>query len=222
MRIVRLPGVFPPHSDTWMLARALVAEVHAGASSVLELCAGSGAVALAAARAGASVTAVDVSRRSVATVRLNARLRRLRVDAIRGDLLAAVSGRRFDVIASNPPYLPGSSEALPARGRARAWEAGLDGRALLDRICRESPLHLNSGGLLLIVQSSVSGTGASIAELERAGLRVDVAASSSGPLGPLMRRRAADLERRGLIERGARTEELVVIRARLPGSEGPA
>ena len=58
------------------------------------------------------------------TARLNARLNGVRVEALRGDLLAAVPGRRFDVIVSNPPYLPSDGHALPARGRARHTEAG--------------------------------------------------------------------------------------------------
>ncbi|MEA2423400.1 MAG: release factor glutamine methyltransferase, partial [Thermoleophilaceae bacterium] len=105
---MRLPGVFRPRSDTWMLARELVAALGerpggrgAAAATVLELCTGSGAVALEAAAAGASVTAVDVSRRSVATVRLNALLRgRLPVRALRGSLFEPVAGATFDLIAT--------------------------------------------------------------------------------------------------------------------------
>src|SRR3954447_22936885 len=97
MRIVTLPGVFRPRPDSWMLARHLCAQIRPGAS-VLDLCTGSGAIAVAAARHGgaANVTAIDVSRRSVATVRINARLNGVRVRALRGDLFAPVAGERFD------------------------------------------------------------------------------------------------------------------------------
>jgi release factor glutamine methyltransferase len=75
MRIVRLPGVFAPRSDTWMLAAHLRADPRVR-GAVLDVCTGSGAPAISAAFAAArSVTAVDVSRRSPATVRLNARPR---------------------------------------------------------------------------------------------------------------------------------------------------
>ena len=74
-----------------MLAREAVASLNGG-DHVLELCTGSGAVALAVAAAGARVTAVDISRRSVATVRLNALLRAVRVRAMRGSLFEPVSG----------------------------------------------------------------------------------------------------------------------------------
>ena len=205
-----------------MLARAVRDEVAQGRASVLDACTGSGAIALAAAAAGAEVTAIDVSRRSVATVRLNAALRGLRVRVHRGDLLAPVRGRRFDVIATNPPYVPAPSDSLPARGPERAWDAGLDGRALLDRICDEAPAHLAPGGVLLVVQSSICGTEATVERLAVAGLRTEVAVRERGPLGPLMLRRVDDLERRGAIAPGQRDEEVVVIRAERPHAWRPA
>src|SRR3954464_15176268 len=163
MRIVTLPGVFRPRPDSWMLARHLCARVRPGAS-VLDLCTGSGAIAVGAARRGAGpVTAIDVSRRSVATVRINARLNGVRVRALRGDLFAPVAGERFDVIASNPPYLPAEDDALPDHGPARAIDAGTDGRVLLDRICAEAPRHLRPGGALLLVHSSLIGVDRTVA-----------------------------------------------------------
>jgi release factor glutamine methyltransferase len=101
------PGVHRPISDTWMLAAALRAEGPAAGAALLDLCTGTGALAVwAALRLGAEATAVDVSRRAVLLARVNARLNGVRVRAVRGDLLAAVDGERFDVIVSNPPYVP--------------------------------------------------------------------------------------------------------------------
>ena len=74
------------------------------------------------------MTAVDVSRRAVLTVRFNARLNGVRVGARRGDLLAAVPGERFDLIVSNPPY-------LPADGAARAGPRAHGRRARRPRRC---------------------------------------------------------------------------------------
>ena len=72
--------------------------------AVLDVCTGSGALAVSAALAAArSVTAVDVSRRALATVQLNARLNGVRVRTRRGALLEAVPGETFDLIVSNPP-----------------------------------------------------------------------------------------------------------------------
>src|SRR5579859_7589040 len=119
-----------------MLARSIDVEPLGPDSSVLDLCCGSGVLGIHAALRGAGeVWAVDISRRAVAAARLNARLNGVRVRACRGDLFAAVPGLRFDLIVSNPPYLPGPAQRLPERGLARAWEAGPRGRAFLDRIC---------------------------------------------------------------------------------------
>lgn len=218
MRLIRFPGVFRPRSDTWMLARALCAELPGPGpgARVLELCTGSGAVALAAAAAGADVVAVDVSRRSVATVALNARLRRLRVRALRGSLFEPVGAQRFDVIATNPPYVPAAGDTLPTRGAARAWDAGHDGRALIDPICDAAADHLAPGGAILIIHSSLCGVGATVARLERTGLSVDIPVRRRGPLGPLMVARVDQLEASGALRPGEREEELVIVRGRAP------
>lgn len=214
MRIVVPPGVFRPRSDTRLLARLVTQDPRLPGSRLLDLCTGSGALAVATARAGAeSVTAVDVSRRSVATVRLNAALNGVRVRALRGDLLAPVGGERFDLIVSNPPYVPSEEHALPRRGQRRAWDAGSDGRLLLDRIAREAPAHLRPGGTLWLVHSSVCDTERTLEALAAAGLEPSVCERERGPLGPLLRARAPMLAERGLIDPRTGEEELVAIRA---------
>jgi release factor glutamine methyltransferase len=215
MRILTLPGVFQPRSDTWMLADALVAALRPGAR-VLDLCTGSGALAVTAATHGAGeVVAVDVSRRALLSVRANALLHRARVRAVRGDLFGALdAGERFDVIVSNPPYVPDATDALPTHGARRAWDAGRDGRVLLDRICREAPDHLRPGGVLLLVHSSVIGEHETLAALSAGGLEATVLERRRGPLGPLLSARAPELEAKGLLAPGERTEELLVVGAR--------
>jgi release factor glutamine methyltransferase len=209
VRLVSLPGVFRPISDTWLLADALDREPLPPGARVLDLCSGSGALAIRAARRdpARTVVAVDVSRRAVLTIRLNAALNGVRVDARRGDLFGAVAGQRFDAIVSNPPYVPAPTDELPARGPARAWDAGRDGRALLDRICAGAAQHLNPGGVLLVVHSSLLGYEPTADAL--GGLAVDIAAQERGPLGPLMRARRDA----GLVP-PVDEEEVLVIRGR--------
>jgi release factor glutamine methyltransferase len=213
VRLVTLPGVFRPISDTWLLADTLDGEPLLPGARVLDLCSGSGALAIRAARR-ADATAVDVSRRAVATIRLNAALNGVKVRALRGDLFGAVPGERFDAIVSNPPYVPAPSDELPARGRARAWDAGRDGRALLDRICEQAPDHLRPGGVLLVVHSSLLGYEPTAELLSRGGLEVDLAAQERGPLGPLMGGRREQLEAKGMLEPGRREEDVLVVRGR--------
>ena len=211
-------GVYAAQRDTFLLGDVLAEELvrrgtGPGPCHVLELGTGSGALAVAAARAGAtSVTAVDISRRAVIAARLAARRAAVPVRVHRGDLTAPVHGRTFDVVLSNPPYVPAERAAVPRRGRARAWDAGLDGRAVLDRLCVEAPRALAPGGVLLLVQSGLSDVGETRRRLERAGLTTDVAAACTHPLGPILRARRAHLRGRGLLAADVATEDLVVIR----------
>jgi release factor glutamine methyltransferase len=213
MRIVTLPGVFRPISDTWLLAQTLRDQGFASGSSVLDLCTGSGALAVSAAIAGArDVTAVDVSRRSVMTARLNARLNGASIRALRSDLFTALDDERFDLIVSNPPYVPDpSGDRLPTRGRRRAWDAGRDGRALLERLIAAAPAHLHPGGTLLVVHSEICGTRLTLDAMQAAGLQADVVARHRGPLGPLMRQRIHHLRAQGVLDAGQDDEEVVVI-----------
>jgi len=216
MRLLRLPGVFRPPTDTWMLASVLRDEItHNGrAAEVLDLCTGTGALAVVAAKAGAETTAIDISRRAVVNVRLNAALNGVSVRPLRGDLLTPVEGRTFDVIVTNPPYVPAPEEDLPERGLDRAWQAGLDGRVLIDRICAEAPAYLKPGGALLIVQSTINGEERTQELLAQNGLEPDTPFREKGDFGPLMTRMAPELEDRGLIAPGQRTEEVIVVRGR--------
>jgi release factor glutamine methyltransferase len=152
----------------------------------------------------------------VASSWLNSRFRRLPVRVLRGDLLAPVRGERFDVIVANPPYVPAAVEELPTWGAARCWDAGTDGRAVLDRLCVEAPALLAPGGVLLVVFSAICGVEPTVRQLQRAGLDAAVAARRMEPFGPVMTGRAEMLEARGLVAPGQRYEELVVVRGQAP------
>jgi release factor glutamine methyltransferase len=213
VRLFTLPGVFHPRPDSWMLARAVRAERLPAGARVLDVCTGSGLLAVTAALEGAQATAVDLSRRAVLCAALNARLNGVRVRALRGDLFAPVRGERFDAIVSNPPYLPAEDDEVPARGQRRAWDAGRDGRAILDRLCAEAPAYLNACGVLLLIHSSLCDTEATLSALHAAGLRPEITARHRGALGPLLHARAPQLEARGLLAPGEREEDVVIIRA---------
>jgi release factor glutamine methyltransferase len=216
MRVITVPGVFQPRSDTWMLVQAVRQHTLAPGARVLDLCTGSGAVGVAAALRGAAVTAVDVSQRALFSVRLNALVNGVRVRARCGDLFAAVDGERFDLVVANPPYLPAAADELPDAGPERAWDAGRDGRALLDPICATAPSHLTPGGSLLVLHSSVCGTGRTEALLAEHGLEPRVVFRHRGPLGPILTERAEQLWADGLLPAGTYDEEIVIVRGRRP------
>jgi release factor glutamine methyltransferase len=179
--------------------------------AVIDVCTGSGAVAVAAARAGATfVTAVDVSRRALISTSLNARLNGVNVRTRRGDLLDAVPDERFDLIVSNPPYLPAPERPVP-RGRARHTDGGPDGRSLLDRLIEQAPAHLLRGGLLLVTHSSINDEQQTLERMHTAGLEPRLLERRRGSLGPLLAARAPALEGRGLLAPEQRDEDLVIV-----------
>jgi release factor glutamine methyltransferase len=216
VRLLRSPGVYRPQSDTWLLAEAAVAAGMPTGARVLDICTGTGALAITAAMLGAKdVVAIDVSRRAVVSARLNAWLNGQRIRALRGSMLALPAKAEFDVVLANPPYVP-CPPGTVTRGQQRAWNAGTDGRALLDPICRSMPVLVRRNGFALVVHSALSGVDKSLRQLREGGLRAEVVASSRIPFGPVLRSRRNFLEREGLIEPGQRHEDLVVIRADRP------
>jgi release factor glutamine methyltransferase len=213
--LLRPPGVYRAESDTQMLIDTMRRGRFAAGRDVLDIGTGSGALAVAAARSGAtSVTAVDLSLRSVVATWLNSRLHGAPVTVHRGDLFTPVAGRHFGLVVANPPYVPAPTEALPRHRKARCWDAGPDGRALLDRICAGVSDVLAPDGDVLLVHSAVCDTDLTLDALTRVGLTAQVLDRATVPFGPVMRRRAALLESRGLIRPGQRFEELVVVGAR--------
>jgi release factor glutamine methyltransferase len=213
MRIVVFPGVLRPPSDAALLG-GVMARDGSGlrGREVLDLCSGTGILGLTAARLGARATAVDLSRRAVLNARLNARLNRLSLTVLLGDLFAPVDGRRCDLIVCNPPHIPAPPGDAP-RGAARAWDAGPDGRAILDRICDRAAAHLRSRGRILLVHSSLTDPAQSERRLAAAGLVTRIVAEHEGELGPVARERLGYLRSIGAAG-GSEAERMVVVEGR--------
>jgi release factor glutamine methyltransferase len=118
-RLWRLPGVYAPQADTALLARALRRENPPPGTDLLDIGTGTGALAVLAARMGARVEATDVSWRAVLTARINAVRAGHRVSVRRRHLAQPPDGRRYDLVLSNPPYVPAPGAAPGHRvGRA--------------------------------------------------------------------------------------------------------
>jgi release factor glutamine methyltransferase len=125
--------------------------------SIVDVGTGTGAIALAlAARLPeASVTAIDLSPDALALAGENAALNDLaeRVELLEGDLLAPIAGRRFDLVASNPPYVAAGDAVDPEVADyepALAVYAGDAGRAILERLAADVPAVLRAGGHLAV------------------------------------------------------------------------
>ncbi|GAP45374.1 methyltransferase [Streptomyces azureus] len=199
-----------------MLVGALSDEPLPPGAEVLDVGTGTGALALEAARRGFRVTAVDVSLRAVWAARLNAVRAGLPVRIRHGNLFDPVRGESFDLILANPPYVPAPDGAGRPRGAARAWDAGDDGRLVVDRICQEAPDLLRPGGVLLLVQSALSGPDLTVGQLRSSGLKAAVTCRQRIAFGPVLRGRERWLRERGLLSTAEDKEELVVVRAELP------
>lgn len=214
MLFLRPPGVYAPQEDTRLLQAALRGLRLPPGTRALDVCTGSGILALAATEAGAAeVVATDASALALLTARANAALHHLRITPVHGDVAHVPLEGRFDLVLANPPYVP-CPPGRAGRGlRARGWDGGPDGRAVLDPLCRRAYGLLAPEGTLLLVHSSVSGAGRTEEMLCEAGLKTAVVGRRRVPLGPVMRAHADWLAGRGLTAPGQRTEELVVIRA---------
>ncbi len=213
-------GVYAPQQDSHLLVEAMETTGLAERHRVLDLCTGSGVVAITAAELGAdSVTAFDICPRAVRCSRDNARAAGVDVEVRHGPWTGALACEPFDLVVSNPPYVPSPRRggAIPAAGGPEwSWNGGVDGRIILDPLCRAAPQLLRSGGSLLLVQSVLADVGRSLKVLRDSGLRADIAASRWIPFGPVLSARAGWLERTGRMPRGCREEQLVVIRADKP------
>lgn len=127
-------------------------------TDVLELCTGSGCLAIMAADAfpAAQVDAVDLSADALAVARHNvdAYALQARVHLIESDLTDALAHKRYDLILSNPPYVPDASmETLPKEYQHEprmALAGGADGLDIVRRIIRQARGYLKRGGVLVV------------------------------------------------------------------------
>jgi release factor glutamine methyltransferase len=125
---------------------------------ILDVGTGSGAIiiALATQFPTATLTAIDISQSALGIARQNAARNNV-ADHIRfleGDLLNPVAGERFEIIASNPPYVPNTDRALISV-EVREHEphvalfAGKDGLEIYRRLIPAAYAALVQGGYLV-------------------------------------------------------------------------
>ena len=160
------PGVLVPRPETELVVeRALAHWPHDAALAALDLAAGSGAIALALAseRPHGTIVATDDSPLAVAATRGNAAQLGLegRVPVAQGAWFEPVSGRTFDLIVSNPPYIAsGDPRVEPSVRRYEPPEAlfaGPTGLEALRLIVAGAPAHLRPDGWLVVEHGDTQG-----------------------------------------------------------------
>jgi release factor glutamine methyltransferase len=149
------PAVLIPRHDTEVLVTE-AAKRGCGSRSILDIGTGSGCVAIALAKAlpEVQVSSVDISGEALAVARDNAQRNGVSVEFVQGSLLEPFTGRRFDMIVSNPPYIPAADlDTLQQEVRGyeplSALDGGADGLDFYRRITQAAPDYLNPGGWLL-------------------------------------------------------------------------
>ena len=123
----------------------------------LDLGTGCGVQALHLATHSDAVVATDVNRRALRMARFNAALNDVPVpvDVREGSFFEPVAGERFDLIATNPPFVisPATGERLVYR------DSGLPGDRVVEHIVREAPANLTEGGWCQVLANWVVATG---------------------------------------------------------------
>jgi ribosomal protein L3 glutamine methyltransferase len=125
---------------------------------ILDVGTGSACIAVACAHAfpRAVVDAVDPSPRALVVARRNVALHRLRnrVRCLRSDVYSALGHRSYDIIVSNPPYVPSRTwRRLPAEYRHEprlALECGVDGLDIVRRLIAGAAARLTPRGILVV------------------------------------------------------------------------
>jgi release factor glutamine methyltransferase len=151
--------VLIPRPETEEMAMMAVAVAEEG-NSVLDLCTGSGALAIAIykelekSNRKVKMTAVDISADALALAKENAEANEADILFIQSDLFSRIRGR-FDVIVSNPPYIP-TAEIDTLQREVKDYEprlaldGGADGLDIDRRIATEASKYLNRGGTLIM------------------------------------------------------------------------
>ena len=144
-----------PRPETELLAELAVSAL-GSSGRALDLCCGTGclAITMALERPGCDIWAADLSPAALSLARENAARLGARVTFRQGDLFAPLQGETFDLIVSNPPYIP--SAECPALQEevlhepVMALDGGTDGLDFYRRIAREAPMHLTCGGRIML------------------------------------------------------------------------
>jgi release factor glutamine methyltransferase len=152
---VTVDVLIPRHDTEVLVSEAITRQPDA--RSVLDIGTGSGCIAVSLQKRlpKAAVTATDISEAALTVARRNAAKHGAAIEFLVGSLFAPVKDRHFDLIVSNPPYIPTDDiESLDQEVRdydpRAALDGGADGLDIYRALIPASVNHLNPGGWLLV------------------------------------------------------------------------
>lgn len=166
------PDVLIPRPETELLVELAIDRLpQSGRAADLGTGSGAVAISLAHTRRDAQVTASDISEAALTIARRNADHHRVKIQFLRSDWFAALSGL-FDLIVSNPPYIAASDVHLTQGDLRFEPPSSLtdhgNGMTALSAIIEGAPAHLTPGGWLLLEHGYDQAT-AVRTQLARAG-----------------------------------------------------
>ena len=168
-------NVYVPAEDSYLLADNL--EIKKG-QSVLEIGTGSGIVAMYASRLTDRITVTDINFDACELAGKNFQENNIEnVEILFGNMFEPVENRKFDVILFNTPYLPTEEGEVLEDTINYAFDGGLKGRKVIDVFLNEVGNHLNDGGIVQLIQSSLSGNEETLSKLDELGFIAEIKAS---------------------------------------------
>ena len=160
-------NVYIPAEDSYLLAENLEIKPD---QSVLEIGTGSGIVAMYASRLSDSITVTDINFDACELARKNFEANDIEgIEILFVNLFEPVKNRKFDVILFNTPYLPTEEGEVLDDTINYAFDGGLNGRKVIDLFLDEVGNHLNDGGIVQMIQSSLSGNDETLQKFDEMG-----------------------------------------------------
>ena len=145
--------VYDPAKDSYLLNEVISGLVLEG-KKTLDMGTGSGIIAEEMAEQGAEVTAADINPEALEETERKAGEKELDIRTVKSNLFEDINGQ-FDVIAFNPPYLPGEEGV----GDEEIWRGGEKGTEVVEEFLEQVDEHMRDGGAAFMVLSSRSEYG---------------------------------------------------------------